>query len=303
MPRTDSRMLTFIEHLEELRARLIVCVLALVIATVIGLVVARPALELLIAPLRRATVQTSERVLRITVDPDGNLRLAEPISEKDLHELSRFRMEFQFKGSPAKKFLFGPDYRTNLYYFSPVDPIVLTLKAAFICGVIIAMPIILWQIWLFIKPALTESERRYARPLIAMALVLFPIGVAFSYYMLRFALGLFFRYAITGLEARINVFNYLSFTLTLMILFGLVFEFPLVILFLTRIGVVSTSFLRKYRGYAIVLIVVVAAIVTPPDVFTQIALSVPLIILYEISIWLSKPLERKKHSSESVPSS
>jgi sec-independent protein translocase protein TatC len=297
----NSRSLTFTEHLEELRARLIICAIALVVGSIVGLFVARPVLGVLIAPLRQSIVGTPEKLLRITIDSAGNLRLAEPLREKDLEHLSRFRIEFEFQDNPAQKFLFGPDYRTNLYYFSPVDPIVLTLKVAVICGIILSLPIILWQLWLFVRPALTPSERRYIRPLIIMAFMLFPIGVAFAYYMLRFALGLFFRYAIAGLEARINVFNYLNFTLTLMIASGFIFEFPLVILFLTRIGVISTDFLRKHRGHAIVVIVVVAALLTPPDVITQIALSVPLILLYEISIWLAKPLEKKRRSAESTP--
>jgi sec-independent protein translocase protein TatC len=293
MSRNDSPILTFTEHLEELRTRLFVCIITLVITTLIGLAIARPLLKFLINPLQHAARFDKESLLQIKIDPDGNLRLAQPLHNDQLKHLSRFRIQFLSSDNPPQKFVFGPDYRSNLYYFSPADPIILILKAALISGIILALPIILFQAWLFIRPALTSRERKYAKPLLLAALLLFPIGAAFAYYLLRFALGLFFKYAILGLEPRLNAFYYLNFSLTLMIISGFVFEFPLIILFLTRIGILSTRFLRKYRGHAIVIIVLSSALITPPDVITQIALSVPLAILYEISIWLATLLEKK----------
>ncbi len=290
----DQPTLTFTEHLEELRRRLIICAVALLVCTAIGFLLARPVLGILIRPLSKAPYKQNEKVLHLSVGKDGVLRAQEPLTEEDLKQLSKFRIEFDFPELNNSKFLFGPDYRTHFYYFHPVDPFVLTIKAAFMTGILLALPVLLWQVWLFITPALSRKEQRYVIPLLALALVLFPVGAGFAYYSLKFALGFLSRYAIPGLEPRLDVLKYIGFALTMMIAAGCVFEIPLVILFLTRIGVVSTKTLRKYRAAAIVLIFVLSAALTPPDPLTMVAMAIPIILLYELSIWIARPLERKR---------
>jgi sec-independent protein translocase protein TatC len=292
----EQPMLTFTEHLEELRRRLIICAVALLVCTAIGFFLARPVLGILTRPLSQVPYKQNEKVLHLTVGKDGVLRAREPLSEEDLKQLSKFRIQFDFPDLNDSRFVFGPDYRTTFFYFHPVDPFVLTIKAAFMTGILLALPIWLWQVWLFVAPALSRKERRYVMPLLVLALVLFPVGAGFAYYSLKFALGFLSRYAIPGLEPRLDILKYVSFALTMMIAAGCVFEVPLIILFLTRIGVVSTKTLRKYRGAAIVLIFIISAALTPPDPLTMIAMAIPLLLLYELSIWLARPLERKKRS-------
>lgn len=290
----EQPTLTFTEHLEELRRRLIICAVALLICTAIGFLLARPVLGILIRPLSQVPYKQNEKVLHLTVGKDGVLRTREPCTPEDLKQLSKFRIEFDFPDLSDSKFVFGPDYRSNFYYFHPVDPFMLTIKAALMAGILLALPIWLWQVWLFVAPALSRKEKRYVIPLLALALVLFPVGAGFAYYSLKFALGFLNRYAIPGLEPRLDILKYIGFALTMMIAAGCVFEVPLIIMFLTRIGVISTTTLRKYRGPAIVLIFVLSAALTPPDPLTMIAMAVPIMLLYELSIWLARPLEKKK---------
>jgi sec-independent protein translocase protein TatC len=299
----EQPSLTFTEHLEELRRRLIICAVALLVCTAIGFLLARPVLSILIRPLSRVSYKQNEKVLHLTVSEDGVLRTQEPLTAEDIKQLSKLRIEFDFPELNDTKFVFGPDYRSHFYYFHPVDPFVLTIKAALMTGILLALPIWLWQVWLFVSPALTNKERRYIISLLGLALILFPVGAGFAYYSLKFALGFLNRYTIPGLEPRLDILKYISFALTMMIAAGCVFEVPLVILFLTRIGVISTKTLRKYRAAAIVLIFVLAAAFTPPDPLTMIAMAIPIILLYELSIWIARPLERKKQfANESADS-
>lgn len=291
--RDDTPELTFIEHLEELRTRLIICISALVVCTIIGFFVSNYVINILTQPLKKAAYRRPAQPLHIKVDSQGHLLLEQPLSKEDIKKLSRFQMVFEFEEAPGQQFNFGPDYRSQFYYFSPLDPLVLRIKASIIAGIILALPILLWQLWLFVSPGLTRKEKHYTFPLMFMGLGLFPLGCAFAYFFLRFALGLLSRYAMPGLEPRLEIFRYLNFVLTMMIATGAIFEVPMVILFLTRIGVVSTAMLRRYRAYAIIGIFIITAMLTPPDVVTQVVMAIPLIFLYELSIWLARPIEKR----------
>ena len=179
-----------------------------------------------------------------------------------------------------------------------MDPFLLWLKASLIVGIILAIPfIVLKELWGFIRPGLTKKERRAVKPVLLAAMVLFPLGVAFAYFMLRFALGFFTRYSFQGLEPRLGIMHYLGFALTMMLAAGLVFELPVAIVILTWMGVVKSAFLRKYRRHAIIILFLLAAFVTPPDVFTMFAIALPLLVLYEISIIFARLIEVKKKNS------
>ncbi len=162
-------------------------------------------------------------------------------------------------------------------------------------GFIIAFPFILWELWKFVSPALYEKERKNIKYFIGIASLLFFIGVAFGYFILT-PLSINFLANLTissQVENQIDVDSYIGLVKTTSLATGLVFELPIVIFFLARIGLVSAQFLRDYRKYAIVIILIIAAIVTPPDVISQIIVTIPLWILYEISIFIAQFVYKK----------
>jgi sec-independent protein translocase protein TatC len=178
----------------------------------------------------------------------------------------------------------------SLVFISPQEPFVITLKIALFGGIIIALPMIIYQAWQFVSLALKEKEKRYLLFYGPFSLLLFLSGASFAYFV-AIPVGLRFLLSFGGssLEPMISVSKYLSFITVTILTFGIVFELPLVSLFLVRIGIISPQFLAKNRKVAIIAIFVLAAILTPSiDAFTQILLAVPLVILYEVSIWLAK---------------
>jgi len=163
-------------------------------------------------------------------------------------------------------------------------------------GFIIAFPYILCLLWKFISPALYEKERKYAKSFISIASLLFFLGVLFGYFVIiPMSVNFFATFTVSPeIKNDINIQSYIGMIKTSVIACGLIFEMPIIIYFLSKVGLVTPEFLRKYRKYAIVLILVVAAIVTPPDVVSQIVVSIPLLILYEISIFISAVVIKNK---------
>jgi len=296
MAESSHSNLSFWDHISELRTRLLRSILVILIATCVGLFTARQVLSILVRPLSKAMVHKDEKPLCIKVDKDGRMILAPESLPVDREKISQFRLEFQFE-STGEKVIFGPDYRTNFYYFNPVDPFLLWLKASLILGVVLSLPYIFLQIWAFISPGMTSLERKSAKPIIYLGMILFPMGVGFAYFMLSFALGFFTRYAFPGLEPHLNIMEYINFALTLMIASGIVFEFPVVIIVLTWVGVVNSRFLRKYRKHAYMILMIIAAIVSPPDIVTMFIIGIPLVVLYEVSIFFAMLIERKRKTA------
>lgn len=177
------------------------------------------------------------------------------------------------------------------------------LKLAFLAAVFISMPFLLYQGWKFIAPGLYAHERKYVFGFVISASILFFTGAAFAYFIV-FPLGFqfFLRYAGEGwnMVANLSVSWYLNFVTKLIMAFGIVFELPVIIFFLVKIGLVKEAALRKYRRYAIVMIFILAAILTPPDVISQIMMAGPLLILYELSIYIAKIFGKKNELSTEV---
>lgn len=179
------------------------------------------------------------------------------------------------------------------------------LKVSLLAGILLAVPVITYEFWMFIAPGLYKSERRMMLPIILISSVFFVGGALFGYFIVfpygfKFLLG----FATETLRPLPSMKEYLSFSAKLLLAFGFVFELPLVITFLAKLGLVSVDFLKKNRKYALLLFFVGSALLTPPDVVTQIMMSVPLMILYEISIvgarvFGRKPLEPEESESES----
>jgi sec-independent protein translocase protein TatC len=156
-------------------------------------------------------------------------------------------------------------------------------------GFIFAFPYILWLLWSFVSPALYEKERKNAKYFIFIASILFFLGVLFGYYIIvPMSVNFFATFTVSSaIKNEFNVDSYIGMIKTSVIACGLFFELPIVIYFLTKLGLVTPQFLRKYRKYGIVIILFVAAIVTPPDVVSQVIVSIPMLLIYEVSIFIS----------------
>lgn len=172
------------------------------------------------------------------------------------------------------------------------------LKVSFIMGLIFAFPIILWEIWRFIKPGLYEVERKAARGFVWICSALFALGVSFGYFIISPVAISFLAGYDMGAIAAPTLDSYVNSILMFTLPTGLIFELPILVYFLTRIGIVDATFMRTYRKHAFVSFLVFAAIITPPDVITQFLIAIPLYILYEVSIRVVKNVEKREALEE-----
>lgn len=174
------------------------------------------------------------------------------------------------------------------------------IMASFVLGFMIAFPYVAWEMWRFIKPGLQVKERQYSRGAVAAISVLFFFGVAFGYYIIAPWMVYFLaNYSISDMV--VNEFDITSYVSTVVMLVfgsGLLFQLPVVIYFLTKIGIVTPEFLRRYRKHSIVVILIVAAVVTPPDPLSQMLITIPLYLLFEISILISASVAKRKAKEE-----
>lgn len=159
------------------------------------------------------------------------------------------------------------------------------LKVSFLTGLMLASPVIIYQFWMFVAPGLYDREKRLLIPIVLLSTIFFIGGALFGYFIVfPFGFEFFLGFATETIRPLPSMKEYLSFSAKLLLAFGLVFELPLVITFLAKLGIVTVPFLKKNRKYAVLLFFVGAAILTPPDVVTQVMMAVPLMVLYEISI-------------------
>ncbi len=243
MAKQRSDEMPFLDHLEELRWRIIWCLAALFAGLIIGFVI----------------------VLHVDV----------------ISILMR----------PLAPHLGG----RNLVFTHPGDPFSIHLKVAFALAVVIALPVILYQVWAFVSPALYRHERKLVIPVFVGAVALFVAGVSLAYFViLPVALHFLLSFGAGALEPMITASAYFGFAITMSLALGVVFEMPIVILALTALGLVTPAMLRNYRRHAIVICVVLAAFITPPEVASLTLMSVPLILLYELSIALASLVHRRR---------
>lgn len=190
----------------------------------------------------------------------------------------------------------------SLIFTSVAEAFFTYMKVAFIAGLIVASPFVLYQIWAFVAPGLYRHEKKYVVPFIVAGSFFFAIGILFAYYValpvgFKFLLG----FATDFIKPLPSMKEYLSFSIKFLLAFGLVFEFPVVLVVLARIGVVDAKTLARQRKYAILLIFIFAAILTPPDIISQIIVALPMIGLYELSILLSKLFGKKSPPAQPAP--
>ena len=228
-----DKSLTLVEHLSELRERIIICLVVLGAATLLSLPFASPLLKILKLPARGV------------ID--------------------------------------------RLAFFSPEEAFLIYMRIGFLCGFVLAMPVILYQLWRFCSPAMGERVSRHSAFFIVSCFVSFVAGALFGYFILlppalKFLLG----FAKEDLEPVISAGKYISFITGIIFASGLVFQMPVLSFILTKLGVINSRTLRKKYKYAIVIIFVVAAVITPtPDAFNMSFLALPMLCLYEISIWIA----------------
>ena len=184
----------------------------------------------------------------------------------------------------------------KLVFTHPGDPFQIVLQASLVLGTLLALPVILYQLWAFVAPALYRHEGRMAAGVVAGAVLLFGCGVSLAWYVvLPLALPWLMSFGAPALEPMITAGEYFSFAFSLIFAFGIAFELPVVLLGLATLGIVTPQFLSRYRRHAIVAAVIIGAFLTPGDlVWTTIAMAVPLYLLYELSILLSYPVYRRR---------
>lgn len=170
----------------------------------------------------------------------------------------------------------------------------------FIGGMIVAFPYVFWEFWRFVKPALTKKELQKTRGVIFWVSLLFFLGVLFGYYVIApYTVNFFANFQLDkNIENRWTITSYIDTLVPLILGTGLAFQLPLAMFFLAKVGLMSADFLRRYRKYAIVIILIVAGVITPPDVISQIICTIPLVLLYEISIWLTAKVQKEKEKEE-----
>ena len=226
-----EREMAFLDHLEELRWRILKALAAVVVGAILCFSFSDYLLHVLTAPIRSI-------------------------------------------GPPLK-----------LIFLHPVGMFLVRLELSLVSGLVLALPIVLYQAWQFIAPGLLKQERRYVLPVIFLTLLCFLVGASLAYWVvipiaLRFLSGM----GTADIAPQFDIGKYIGFLLRLIVAFGLVFELPMVSYFLTKMGILTPAFMRRARKYAVIGVFVIAAVLTPPDIFSQLMMAVPLLGLYEISI-------------------
>ncbi len=276
---TKEKILPFVEHLVELRKRLIIVIIAIVIGMGIAWNVADDLLAFVEKPLTGHTYLTEvkTRVYRIVKDRYPGL-------------YARYNLE---KEAVVK------DVDRKLNYSAPLEPFFIQCKISLIAGLILVLPIIFYQVWLFVAPGLTNRERRLLVPFVSTATVSFCIGAAFFLtiiwpVIINFSLS----YETEGLRSWFNLSAYVNFCLRLILIFGLIFELPILVFLLSRFGLVTGAFLARNRKYAVLASAIIAAF--HADLITMFVIMVPLYIMYEVSIWVARIFGRKRVADQAA---
>jgi sec-independent protein translocase protein TatC len=206
---------------------------------------------------------------------------------------------FRFVSEPARNAL-PPG--SSLIFLTATEPFFTYMKISALAALIVSLPVILWQVWSFVAPGLYAHEKRFAIPFVLVSCLCFASGAYFGFvYLFPTIFSMLIKFGIgeAGVSAMLSMGAYLSLSMRLMLAFGLIFELPIVIFLLARMGIVDHIWLRRHRKYMVIVAFVVAAIATPgPDVISQIALAGPFVILYEIGVLLARFFGKKKTAVE-----
>ncbi|MDP4223910.1 MAG: twin-arginine translocase subunit TatC [Bacteroidota bacterium] len=257
--------MSFLEHLEELRWHIIRSLVAILILMIVAFCFKRFLFDHVVLAPRNPTFFTNRVLCQL-----GHL----------LHSSA-----LCINQKPV-----------NLISIKMSGQITTHIVVAMVAGVILAFPYVLWEFWKFFKPALHKNEKEHARGAVLAASALFFVGVVFGYFALApLSIHFLTTYQISpDVVNQINVRSFIGTLTSICLATGLVFELPIITFFLTKVGLITPSFLKKYRRHAIVVIFIIAAIITPPDVFSQTLVAIPLLALYEVGILISKRVMKQK---------
>ncbi len=201
---------------------------------------------------------------------------------------------FEFIAQPVRQAL--PE-GSSLVFLNATEPFFTILKVSALAGLVVAFPIIIWQIWSFIAPALYGHEKRLAIPFVFFSSLCFGTGTYFGFtlvFPMIFSFLITYGTNVGGVDAMLSMGAYLTMASRLLIAFGLVFELPIVIFFLARLGIVDHKWLAKNRKFALLLAFVMGAVLTPPDIFSQASIAVPFVVLYEVGVIVARFFGKKK---------
>lgn len=262
----DQQEMSFLDHLEELRWHLIRATLAVVVAATAAFLAKGFIFDILLFGPTNADFYTYDILCRLStaVGVEGGFCFDE--------------MPFTIQSRTM-----GGQFSAHVW-------------TAITAGFIISFPYVIYEFWRFISPGMYTNERNTARGFIFISSVLFFAGVLFGYYLVTpLSINFLGKYQVS--EMVLNEFDigsYISLVRSSVLACGLIFELPIIIYFLTKIGLVTAEFLRKYRKYALVIVLILAAIITPPDVISQIIVAIPVLVLYEVSILIAVIVEKKE---------
>ena len=268
-------LMSFLDHLEELRRRIIISLITIVICVLVCVWFKDLAVE----------------VLRRPADIPLNTQLANWIDRSvgsDGSFMGFLSIELRAKAAST----------VQLNKIGPGEAIMALLKIVFVFGILLASPVLLYQAWAFIFPALTQQERKFALPLFLTIVFFFLVGATFAYFIVlpvvvQFAADLFSGSGVGNLW---SIDRYVGFAAGLMLAFGVAFELPIVMAFLSRIGVINAQGFRERQRYAVMFIFVAAALLTPADVLSMLLMAIPLILLYQLGIFLAFLAEQEPES-------
>lgn len=271
-----STAMTFIAHLEELRNRIIVSIVTVLIGTGISFYLNRYIVKILKFPLKIDFNNVLASAIDATVSSEGSI-------------LGFVSLMLKARASSVE---------AELFKEGALEGILALLRISLTFGVILAFPVVIYEIWSFILPAFTKKERRYTIPLFFIILLFFILGGLFAYFVvapiaLRFSASLF-----PGIENRWMLGRYISFISRLILGFGVAFELPIVMGFLAKIGIIDANGFQERRRYAMVIIFAISALLTPADVLSMLLMAFPLLGLYQLGIWFAVLIGQESENYE-----
>jgi sec-independent protein translocase protein TatC len=269
--RTTDGEMTFLQHLEELRWHIIRALAAVVIGAIVAFMFKNLIFDHIILAPNNPDFITNRLLCRLA----DLVNVPVLCINQDPIELISIKMSGQFSTH---------------------------INISLVAGLILAFPYVFWEFWSFFRPALYEKERKYARGAVTMASLLFIAGVLFGYFIITpLSINFLGSYRVSDIVTnQINVSSYIGSVTSVALSAGVTFELPIVVFFLARIGVLTPDFMRKYRRHAFVIVLVVAAVISRPDLFSLVLVSIPLLLLYEASIFIAGRVVGKRAKAEAA---
>lgn len=267
MAKPTSNEMSFLDHLEDLRWHLIRITLSIVIAGTVAFIFSKWIFDVIIFGPKSMDFPTYKYLCKLSTFLN--------VDSTFCAEAFPFSIQSRTMGGQ-----FSADIWTSIY-----------------AGFIIAFPYIIYQLWSFISPGLLENERKSSRGFIVVSSLLFFLGVLFGYYVITpLSINFLGTYSVSSeITNQFDISSYISLVRSSSIAAGLVFELPIIIYFLTKVGVVTPQILKKYRKYALVGVLIISAVITPPDVASQVIVAIPILILYQVSIYISAIVVRNQN--------